>query len=161
ELAHPLVERREEMCTDPTVGELGMDVRVAEVAAALLLVEMGDARSPAVDLDEPRVLLDVEALPLLAPRRGGLLDVEPLPLLAQLVGGPVRSAVDGDLGCLKDGQRIVEAVRAGSYDVHSRSVRAVEGERGAARRTLAYRCVVQALSIRPLVAEDWADVARS
>jgi len=29
-----------------------------------------------------------------------------------------------------------------------------------ARRTLAYRCVVQTLSIRPLVAEDWADVAR-
>src|SRR4029079_15415035 len=82
---------------------------------------------------------------------GVLLDVEPLPLLAQLVGGPVRSAVDGDLGCLKDGQRIVEAVRAVSSAVHRRSVRAVEGVRGAAGGRGGYRCGVQALSIRPLV----------
>src|SRR6188472_304384 len=66
QLEHPLLERREETRADASAGELGMDVRVAEVAAALLVVEMSDAGNPAVDLDEPRVPLDVEPLPLLA-----------------------------------------------------------------------------------------------
>src|SRR4029079_15701035 len=89
---------------------------------AFRVEEMGDPGDPAVDLDQPGVSFDVE----------------PVPLLAELGRGPVRGAVDGDLECLEDCQRIVEAVRAGAYDVHRGSVRAGDRADAPARRTLAY-----------------------
>ena len=59
-----------------------MNVRVANEPAVPPLEEVRDARQPAVDADEPRVLLQVE----------------PVPPLPELALGPVGVAIDGDVG---------------------------------------------------------------
>ena len=87
-----------------------MNVRVADEPALPPLEEVRDARQPAVDAYEPRVLLEVESVPV----------------LTELALGPVGVAVDGDVGCLEQRQRLVEPLRCGAFDLH-----------GADRRTAA------------------------
>ena len=99
ELARPPLEEVEDEPADPAAGELRMNVRVADEPALPPLEEVRDARQPAVDADEPRVLLEVETVPV----------------LTELALGPVRVAVDGDVGCLEQRQRLVEPVRCGAF----------------------------------------------
>ena len=121
-----------------------MDICVAEVATTLPLEEVGHPGHPPVDLDEPGMVLEIESVPL----------------LAEVGRGPVRVAGNGALGRSQDGQRLLETVAGWSHDVHRCSVRPVDRADGAARRTLAYGCVVEPFLIRTLVPGDWADVAR-
>src|SRR5688572_31651430 len=66
ELACPALEEGEDSSADAAAGELRMDVGVSDEPALPPLEEVRDARQPAVDADEPRVLLEVESVPVLS-----------------------------------------------------------------------------------------------
>ncbi len=117
---------------------------------ALAVEQMRDARDPPVELDEPRVAVEVE----------------PVPLLAELVRGPVGVAVDGDVRGAEKRERLVEprrvwgarrACRAAYERAAAGVVRAIRTTPRRVCRTVR-RC--RGSTIRPLTRDDWPDVAR-
>ena len=87
QLADPLLDQGQHPGPDATATQLGVDVAVPDETAARAVCEMRDAREPAVELDEPGVVREVELVPL----------------VTELALGPVGVAVDGDVRRLEHG----------------------------------------------------------
>jgi L-amino acid N-acyltransferase YncA len=124
-----------------------MDVAVGDEPAADAVGQVGHARDPAVELDQPRVVLEIELRPL----------------VPELGLGPVRVAVDGDIRRLEDGEHLVEPLRCGPCHAHGRHARRAPSVRRCGqpnRRPIPYRDRVDSPSIRVLTPDDWPDVAR-
>src|SRR6185503_10327325 len=138
ELARPGLEQLEHAYADPTTRHLRMHVRVADEARALAVEELRDARQPPVELDEPRVAVEVD----------------PLPVLAQVALGPVRIAPDRLVGCLQERERLGQAVGRGARHDHAPQPRST---RPAERCGPPYS---GRMVVRTLAPVDWPDVVR-
>jgi L-amino acid N-acyltransferase YncA len=110
ELADALFEKPQYPATHASTRELGVHVRVADEAPAAAVEQVGDAGQPTVELDEPRIALEVEVLPF----------------FLELVTRPVGVAVDGDVRVAEQGERLVEAFRSRAGDLHGVTLRTVQ-----------------------------------
>ena len=102
ELEHPGLDQVEHTVSDAAAGELRMDVAVPDEAASLAVEQVRHACDPPVELDEPRVALEVE----------------PVPLVPEVARGPVGVAVHGDVRGAENVERLVEAVGCRAQDTH-------------------------------------------
>ena len=138
ELQRAALEQPEEKAPRSAPGQLGMHVRVADEPPALPVEQVSDSREPAVELDEPRVPVEVEALPV----------------LAQLARGPVGRPPDGGVRRLEQRERLGEALVGRSRDDHRAH------PRRALRRAWCGRPYCSWMRVRPMATSDWPAVAR-
>ena len=82
ELEGAVFEEPQDRVPDPAAPELRMDVPVADEPPSPPFEQMRDPGEATVELDQPRVALEIE----------------PVPLVAQLVRGPVGDVEDGLVG---------------------------------------------------------------